>query len=84
MLVGALPMLAALGGIVSLVVKIEEGGDGGIRLQDHAAAVPSVTTVGTAAGNELLAPEADTAGPPVATLDEDVDLVNEHGVAYRE
>ena len=40
----------------------------------------TVTTVRPTAGNVFLAAEADTAGPPVATLDEDIDLVDEHAV----
>ncbi len=80
-LVGALAVLAALGGVVPLVVEVEQGGDGGIRFEDHAAAVPAVAAVGAAAGDVLLTPEADAARAPVAALDEDVDLVDEHGVA---
>src|SRR5262249_46464181 len=61
MLVGALAVLAALGGVVTLVVEVEERADGGIRLEDHTAAVAAVTAIGTTAGNELLAAEAHAA-----------------------
>ena len=52
----------------------------GIRLEDDAAAVTAVAPVRAAAGHELLTPEADAARAPVAALDEDVDLVDEHGM----
>src|SRR6266511_315638 len=78
-LVGALAVLAALGGVMALVVKVQEGRDGRIGLEDDAAAVAAVAAVRTASGNELLATEAHASGSPVSTLDEDVDLVNEHG-----
>src|SRR5262249_10288383 len=77
-LVGPLAMLATLGRVVPLIVKVEEGSDGGIRLEDDASPVASVSTVGAAAGNELLSAEADAARTPVTALDEDVDLVDEH------
>jgi hypothetical protein len=66
---------------VALVVEVEEGGDRGVRFEDHTAAVPSVAAVGTAAGDVLLTPEADAPGAPIAALDENIDLVDEHGVA---
>src|SRR5258706_15285519 len=80
LLVGALAVLPALGGVVTLVVEVQQGGDGWIRLEDHAAAVPAVTPVGAAAGHVLLTPQADAARPAVATLNEDDDIVAEHGV----
>src|SRR5258706_247994 len=80
LLVGAFAVLPALGGVVTLVVEVQQGGDGWIRLEDHAAAVPAVTPVGAAARHVLLTPEADAARPAVATPDEDVDLVDEHCV----
>jgi hypothetical protein len=77
-LVGALAVLAALRRVVALVVEIEQGGDGGIRFEEDAAPVTAVASVGAAARHELLTPEADAARTPVAALDEDVDLVDEH------
>ena len=49
------------------------------RPRGDVAAVTAVAAVGTSAGHELLATEADAAGAAVAALDEDVDLVDEHG-----
>src|SRR5207247_429124 len=77
MLVGALAVLAALRGVMALVVIVEESGDGGVGFQDHAAAVASVTAVGAPTGDELLPAEAHASGASVTALDEDVDLVNE-------
>src|SRR5262249_5961291 len=79
-LVGALPMRAALRGVVPLVVEVEERGHGRISLEDHVAAVAPVAAVRAASGHELLTPEADAARAAVASLDEHVDLVDEHGV----
>ena len=76
--VGALAVRAALGVVVALVVVVEERGQGGIGLEPDAAAVAAVAAVGTAARHVLLAAEADAAGAPVAALDEDLDLVDEH------
>ena len=44
---------------------------------------PAVAAVGAAAGDVLLTPEADAARAAVAALDEDIDLVDEHGVRGR-
>src|SRR6185295_12637269 len=71
---------APLRGVVPLVVEIEERGDGRIGLEDHVPAVPPIAAVGTTAGHELLTSEADAARAAVASLDEHVDLVDEHGV----
>jgi hypothetical protein len=45
----------------------------------NGTALASVATVGAAARNELLAPEAHAAGAAVSGLYEDVDFVDEHG-----
>ena len=45
----------------------------------HGAAVAAVAAVGTAARDELLAPEARGASPAVAGGNLDLDFVNEHG-----
>ena len=76
--IGALAVLAALGVVVALVVVIEERGQRGVGLEPDAGARAAVPPVGSAAGHVLLAAEADAAGAPVAPLDEDVDLVDEH------
>src|SRR2546429_48183 len=73
-----LAVLAALGVVVALVVVVEERGQRGIGFEPDAAAVAAVAAVGAAAGNVLLTAEADTAGAPIAALDENIDLVDEH------
>src|SRR5262245_32867085 len=78
--VRALPVGAALGVVVALVVVIEQRGQRGIGLEPDAAAVTAVAAVGAAIGNEFLAAEAHAAGAPVAALDEHIDLVDEHTV----
>src|SRR5439155_4037168 len=77
-LVRALAMLAALSRVMPPVVEVEEGGDGRIGLEEDAATVAPVPAVRAAAWDELLAPEAHAPRAPVAALDEDVDLVDEH------
>jgi hypothetical protein len=72
-------VLAALGLVVPLVVEVEQRVQGRIGLEPDAAAVAPVAAVGSAPGHVLLAPEADAARAPVTSLDEDVDLVDEHG-----
>ena len=76
--IAPLTVLAARGVIVAPVVVVEQSGQGRMGLQPHAAAIAAVTAVRTPVGNVLLAPEADTAGAPIATLNEDLDLVDEH------
>ena len=71
-------MPSALGVVVALVVEVEQRGQRGIGLEEHGAAVPAVAAVGTAARHEFLAAKADAPGAAVTTLDEDVDLVDEH------
>src|SRR4030095_5664911 len=60
--VGAFAVMTALGRVVALVGKVQEGGDGGIRFQDDPPAVAAVAPVGPPAGHELLAPEAHAPG----------------------
>src|SRR5207249_5797102 len=74
----AFAVLTALGLVVTLVVVVEERGERGIGLEEHRAAGAAVAAVGTAARHELFAAEGNAAGAPVAALDEDVDLVDEH------
>ena len=76
--VAALAVLTAFGLVVTLVVIVEERGERRIGLEEDRATVTAVAAVGTAARDELLAPEGDAAGAPIAALDEDVDLVDEH------
>src|SRR6267378_6336537 len=78
--VRALPVGAALGVVVALVVVIEQRRQRGIGLEPDGAAVSAVSPVGAAVGDELLAPEAHAPGAPVAALDEHIDLVDEHAV----
>ena len=76
--VRALAVGAALGVVVPFVVVVEESRQSGIGLEPDAPAITAVATVGTAVGDILLPAEADAAGAPVAALDEDIDLVDEH------
>src|SRR4030095_10475892 len=75
--VRALPVGAALGVVVTLVVLIEQGRHRGIGLEPDGAAVSAVSPVGAAVGDEFLATEAHAAGAPVAPLDEHNDLANQ-------
>src|SRR5438093_791720 len=76
--VRALTVPAALGVVVALVVIVEERRQRGIGLEPDAPAVAAVTAVGATARDVFLAAEADAAGAPIAALDENVDLVDEH------
>src|SRR3979411_2468491 len=75
----ALAVLAALRRVVALVVKIEQGGDGGGGFEEDAPPVAAVAAVAPPARHIRLAAERDAARPTVAALDEDIDLVDEHG-----
>jgi hypothetical protein len=77
--VGALPVCPSLGAVVATVVKVEQRGEGGVGFQVHAAAGSAVTAVGPAVRDVLLLAEADAARAAGATLDVDVDLVDEGG-----
>src|SRR6185295_13886727 len=79
--VRALPVGSALGVVVAAVVEIEQGRQRGRGFEPDAAAVPAIAAVGTSIRDEFLAAEADAAGTPVAALDENIDLVDEHAVA---
>ena len=76
--VGSLSVAAAFG----VELAIESIGDErvDVRAGDgvHGAAFASVAAIGSAAGNELLAPEAHAAGATRPGLYEDVDFVDEH------
>ena len=76
--IGPLAMLATGGVIVAPVVVVEQRAQSGIGLHPHAAAVSAVAAVRTAVRHVLLTPETDAARAPVAALDEDLDLVDEH------
>ena len=72
-----LAVRAATGSEVVLVAVVNEGAQLGVGLDDDAAAVAAVTAVGTALGNEGLAPEGHAAGTAVAALYVDVGKVSE-------
>src|SRR2546427_751620 len=76
--VRSLTVLAALGVVVAPVVIVEERRQRGIGFEPDAPAVAAISAVGTAARDVLLAAEADAAGAPIAALDENIDLVDEH------
>src|SRR5262249_17651043 len=76
--VRALPVGAALGVVVALVVVIEQRGQRGFGLEPDAATVPAVAAVGTTVGDEFLTAEAHAAAAPVAALDEHLDSIDEH------
>src|SRR5205823_10210840 len=76
--VRALTVPAALGVVVTLVVIVEERRQRGIGLEPDAPAVAAVTAVGATARDVFLAAEADAAGAPIAALDENIGLVDEH------
>ena len=81
-LAGAVRALAvAAAARVKLSIESEgyERVDVGAGNGKDGTALASVTTVGAAARNELLAPEAHAAGAAVSGLYEDVDFVDEHG-----
>src|SRR5713101_8125556 len=75
--IGALAVRATPGLVVALVVVVEQRVQRGIGLEPDTPAGASVTAVRPSAGYVLLAAEADTAGPPVAALHEDIDLIDE-------
>src|SRR5262249_1567202 len=76
--IAALAVLPTLSLIVALIVVVEQRGQRGIGLEEHRAAVTTVAAVGPAARDELFSAERDAARAPVAALDEDVDLIDEH------
>ena len=73
----ALAVRATTGSEVVLVAVVDEGAQLGVGLDDDAAAAAAVTAVGTALGNEGLAPEGHAAGTAVAALYVDVGKVSE-------
>src|SRR6185295_2209781 len=76
-LVLATPVLAASGAQVPRVGQIEQGGEPRVDGQDDVTAVAAITAVRAAAGDVLLAPEADAAPPAVAGFDPDSHFVHE-------
>src|SRR5882724_6162675 len=70
-------MVAALGLEMLLVAVVDQRVEVGHRLDDDVAAAPAIAAVRPAELDELLAPEADAAGPAVAALQIDLGLVEE-------
>ena len=62
------------------VAEVDQGVEAVDRLEDDVAALAAVAAVGPAIFDDILAPEADRAGPAGAGADEDLGLVEEvHG-----
>ena len=72
-------MAAAFGVELAVESEGDERVDVGAGDSVDGPALASVAAVGTAARDELLAPEAHGAGAAVPGLYEDVDFVDEHG-----
>ena len=72
-----LAALAVAGPQVAPIAQIEERREGRVGLEDHVAALAAVATIGATAGDVLLPPEADAAGPAVAGAGGDLGLIDE-------
>ena len=68
--------------VLCVEFPIEAIGDEGVDVRagdgNNGPAATTVTTVGTATGNEFFAPEAAGAGATGPGFDQDVNLVDEH------
>ena len=73
-------MLPVPGFELGVEAEVDERVLGGRRDDVDGAAAAAVAAVGTAAGDELLAAEAQAAVAAVAGRDLDVDFVDEHGI----
>src|SRR2546428_4576208 len=62
----ALAVLSALRRVVALIVKIEQGGDGGVRFEKNAPPVAGIAAVGPAARALQLTTGPHAARPPLA------------------
>jgi hypothetical protein len=62
------------------VGKGRERIDTGLRLEDHAAAIAAIATVGTAEGDIFLATKTGAATTAVARRHFDMHAVDEHGL----
>ena len=76
-LVLAAPVLAAPGAQRLGIGQVEQGGEAGVDLQHHVAAVAPVAAARASARQVLLPPEARTAVAAVAGFDPDGDFVDE-------
>src|ERR1019366_3850322 len=79
--VGARARLAAARAAHRPPVKVQQGGDAGVDLDDHVAAAAAVSAVGTAQRLELLPVNRGATVPAVACLDTQPGLISEfrHG-----
>jgi hypothetical protein len=75
----AAPGLAVLGGPVAHAPEVDEGVEPRVGVEEDVAALAAVAPVGPALGDVLAAVEGDAAVPAVAGLNDDGDLVDEHG-----
>jgi hypothetical protein len=57
---------------------INQGAEAGVSLQEHIAAPATIATVRAAFGYMGFAAKRHTASPAVASLDMDMDLIDEH------
>jgi hypothetical protein len=71
-------MHAFYGALERMIPQVEKGGYAGGDFENDAAAFAAVAAVGTASGNEFLAPEADTAVAAIAALHGDFYSIDEH------
>ncbi len=76
------PTAAAILGVVARPIpQINESAKVGISKKDHVTAMPAVSPIGPATGNELLTSQADDAVSAVAGLDLNIRLVDKHRAA---
>ena len=76
--VGAEAVAAALGLVLGVETEVDEGVVAEGRGHEDVAAVAAVAAGGTAAGNELFAPEGHAAVAAVAGLDANSCFIDEH------
>ena len=79
----ALAVLSALRRVVALIVKIEQGGDGGVGFEKDAPPVATVAAVGPAARDIRLTTEADAAPSAISRLGKHSDSIDKHSILYR-
>jgi hypothetical protein len=74
-----LPVLALA---VRMIAKRQQRGRVAIGEQDYVAAIPAVAAIGAALRDVGLTPERDRSRAAVATLEVDLDFVNERGLRH--
>ena len=76
--VGAEAVASALGFVLGIEAEVDEGVVGERGRHEDISAVTAVTAGGSAAGNELLAPEGHAAVAAVAGFDANSSFIDEH------